>query len=164
MTIPAPILLPNPIALVRRSATPGQLSHLGSGGVRAPPCRRAALGLGIVGLRRSVREVTPLWVVVVLGALVLAALVDPDTKIAAGRRFPFVCLCLVLIAIGVHEMVTPEPRSHVTAHRAIPKFPLLKFALLPYVLIAGLLAFTALQPLWCGGGFRRRRVRRRFHQ
>ena len=50
-----------------------------------------------------------LWVAVVLGALVLAALRrSGHKKIARWAAVPFVCLCLVLIAIGVHKMMTAQ--------------------------------------------------------
>jgi heme A synthase len=51
--------------------------------------------------------VTPLSVVVVLGALVVAALRRSRHKeIARWAAVAFVCLCVVVIAIGVHEIMT----------------------------------------------------------
>ena len=50
---------------------------------------------------------SPLWVAVVLGALIVAGLRRSEHKeLARWAAVVFVCFCLVVIGIGVHEIMT----------------------------------------------------------
>ena len=89
---------------------------------------------------------TPLWVAVVLGALVVAALRRSGHKeIARWATVAFVCVCLVVIAIGVHKIMTTNQETTSPLTTPSHSFPSSSSPCSPTSSSQVVLAFTGLQ-------------------